>query len=195
MEVNKRFFDDLLKDRGLSLRQLSKRMDILPSQMSLTLNGKRRMQISEAVKIAQILGAPINEVMINAGIEAARSDRRRCDVLGILQGDGSVAAVQGSERTIAPEGLPEDCQAVQARTAESPLGWMDGWVFFCSGKQEPKELVGRFCWIKIEGGPEVLATIRRGYDPGTYTLMGPLASREMVSQRIEWAAPVVLTRH
>jgi len=192
METNKAFFEDLIRDRRLSLRQLAKRMDILPSQLSLTFNGKRRMQISEAVKIAQILGTPINEVMVNAGIEEAAMGRKRCKVVGAMAGIGVVNKTANIERTIAPEGLPTDSMAIQARTAETPLSWMDGWVFFCTVKQSPEELLSRFCYIGIDDGQEVMATIQRGYTPGTYNLSGPYQAS---SQRLSWACPVVQTRN
>lgn len=194
MDVKKSFFIDLLRDRKMSLRTLAKRMDILPSQLSLTFSGTRRMQIAEAVKIAQVLGAPINEVMVNAGIEEARTDRRRCKVVGFVNGQGEIdpPADGAIDKTLMPEGLPSDCEAVQARTVGTPLAWTDGWLYFSSGKQDPDDLEGRFVRAKIKDGPEVLATIRRGYEPGTFNLIGPCS---LVSQRIEWAKAVILTRH
>ncbi len=194
MTVNKSFFLDLLKDRSMSLRTLAKRLDILPSQLSLTFSGVRRMQISEAVKIAQILGAPLNEVMVQAGIEEARTDRRRCEVIGFMNGRGEVEKPPQGEvdRTLIPEGLSADVRAVQARTAHSKLDWMDGFLMFCNGKQEPDELLGRLVWAKIQGGNEVIATVRRGYSPGTYNLSGPFV---LESQRLEWAAQILLTKH
>lgn len=194
MVVNKSFFLDLLQDRGMSLRTLAKRLEILPSQLSLTFSGTRRMQIAEAVKIAQILGASLNEVMVNAGIEEARTDRRRCKVIGFLNGKGEVEPCDPDAitRTLIPEGLPAECEAIQARTSDTALAWADGWVFFTNGKQDPDELKGRFVRAKVKDGPEVVATIRRGYEPGTYNLSG---MSNLVSQRLEWASPILLTRH
>lgn len=194
MDVKKSFFLDLLRDKRMSLRTLAKRMDILPSQLSLTFSGVRRMQIAEAVKIAQVLGAPINEVMVNAGIEEARTDRRRCKVVGFLNGDCEVDAPADGviDKTLMPEGLSSECEAIQARTVGTPMAWADGWVFFSTEKQDPDDLEGRFVRAKIKDGPEVLATIRRGYEPGTFNLSGP---RNLVSQRIDWAKAIVLTRH
>lgn len=194
MEANKSFFEDLLRDRRLSLRQLAKRLDILPSQLSLTFNGKRRMQISEAVRIAQILGAPLNEVMLNAGIEEARTDRRRVTITGYINGNFEIEPGQpGSvDRTLLPDGLPADCQAFQARTAGTPLAWADGWVLFANGQQDPEELLGTFCIAQIKGGPQVIGTLGRGYDSGTYSLHGPIPR---TSQRLEWVSRVLYTRH
>ncbi|NTE96731.1 helix-turn-helix domain-containing protein [Agrobacterium tumefaciens] len=194
MSVNKSFFEDLLRDRKLSLRQLSKRLDVLPSQVSQTFNGKRRMQITEAVKIAQILGAPLNEVMIAAGIEEARMNARRCNVVGCMTGTGEVAVKEPDAviRTLLPDGLPPDAVAIQARTDETGLSWMDGWLFFVCGENKPEDSVGRFCRVQISGGPQVMATVRRGYESGTYNLSGPTS---MSSKRLDWASPVLLTRN
>ena len=194
MSVNKSFFEDLLKDRKLSLRQLSKRLEILPSQLSQTFNGKRRMQITEAVKIAQVLGAPLNEVMIAAGIEEARMNARRCTVVGCMSGAGEVV-LKGPDaviRTLLPDGLPPEAVAIQARTDESALSWMDGWLFFMAGEHKPEEMAGRFCRVQITDGPQVMATIRRGYEAGTYNLSGPTS---MASQRLDWASPVLITKN
>lgn len=193
MEVNKRFFEDLLKDRRLSLRSVARQMDILPSQLSLTLSGKRRMQIAEAVKLGQILGAPMAEVMIAAGIEEAKTDRRRCNVIGHLLGSGQVEMVEKGavERVMVPDGLPGEVCAIQARTIDSPFSYMDGWLYFVlAEKQEPSELIGCFTLAKLEDGPLVMGTLRRGYSTGTYNIhSGP---QNLTSQRIEWASKVVM---
>lgn len=194
MDTNKKFFEDLLRDRRMSLRQLSKRLDILPSQISLTFNGKRRMQISEAVRIAQILGAPINEVMLAAGIEEVRTDRNRVTISGYVDGQFEVTPPEpgGMDRTLLPDGLPADSRAIQARTAGTPVAWMDGWMFFVNGQQEPEELLGVFCLAKLDNGQEVVGTLGRGYEPGTYTLHGPV---QRTSQRIVSVARILMTRH
>lgn len=193
MPVNKRFFDDLMKDRRLSLRSIARQLDMLPSQLSLTLNGKRRMQITEAVKLGQILGAPMAEVMIAAGIEEARLDRRRCNVIGHLTGTGEVQLVEpGSvERVMVPDGLPDDVFAIQARTMDSAFSYMDGWVYFGSSeKQDPADLTGCFSLVQIVGGALMMGTIRRGYSTGTFNVQaGPM---NLTSQRIEWASKIIM---
>lgn len=197
MEVNKRFFDDKLRDRRLSLRSVAKQMDMLPSQLSLTLNGKRRMQIAEAVKIGQILGAPLADVMIAAGIEEAKHDRRRCNIIGHLVGGGEVSMTKidpvgkgAIERVIIPDGLPDNVEAIQARTHGSNFAHADGWLFFLSAeRQSPNELIGQFSAVQIENGPMVVGTIGRGYTSGTYNVMAwPL---NLESQRIEYAKRII----
>ena len=193
MAVNKRFFEDLMRDRRISLRSVARQLDMLPSQLSLTLSGKRRMQIAEAVKIGQILGAPMAEVMIAAGIEEARTDRRRCNVIGHLTGTGQVEMVDKGavERVTVPDGLPDEVCAIQARTIDSPFSYMDGWLYYVHAeKQEPGELIGCFTLAKLENGPLVMGTLRRGYSTGTYNVhSGP---QNLTSQRLEWASKVIM---
>lgn len=190
--MNKQFFDDLLVSRSLSLRQLAKRMDVLPSQLSLTFNGKRRMQMAEAVRLSQLLGASLNDVIAAAGITGTTA--RRCRVVGVLGGDGMVSTVEGDaiERVMVPDGMPEEVNAIQARTSDSPLAWMDGFVFFVNGEQAPQELLDRFSLVRLEDGRQVLATLRRGYTPGTFNLSG---FTPLQNQRVAAASPVLLTRH
>lgn len=67
--VNKRFFMDTMKDRQMSLREVAKRIDVWPAALSRSLDGKRKMQIAEAVSLAQVLNIPLPEVLQNAGIQ------------------------------------------------------------------------------------------------------------------------------
>lgn len=195
MEVNRPFFDGLLKDRRLSLRELARRMEMLPSQLSLTFKGVRRMQITEAVKISQILGAPVAEVMVAAGIEEAKLSRARATIVGIYTAEGHVIPNTGAERIVMPDNLPEFCEAIQARTEGTALAWIDGFITMAAPLSEEgiDALVGRYARVKIKDGPEVLATIRRGYEPNTYNLSGPMGT--LTNQVIEMAAPIYLTKH
>jgi len=54
------------------------------------------------------------------------------------------------------------------------------------------EVLGRICWVQLEGGQQVVSMVRRGYLAGTYNLSGPF---QQDSARIAWAKPVLLTVH
>lgn len=194
MTVDRRFFDTLMANKKLSLRALASRMDMKHSQLSLTFSGQRRMQLDEATKLAEIFGVPLHRIAEAAGVADARSNGKRVDVLGAMTGSGAVEIYGDGviERTIAPDGLPDNIIAVQAHTVDSPNSWMDGFVFFCvKPSQVEPDAIGRFCFAKIEDGPAVMATVRRGYRVGTFNLSGPYAKD---SERLEWASPVLLTR-
>jgi len=193
--VDRRFFETLMASKKMSMRALAARMGMTHSQLSLTFSGQRRMQLDEASMLAEILGAPLHRVAEAAGVARAKANGRRCDVVGCVTARGTVELYGPGiiERTQVPDaGLPDDVIAVQARTADTPASWMDGWVFFCSrtGEVEPDAL-GRFCLAKIAGGDVVLASLRRGYREGTFNLLGPYSAD---SVRLEWAAPIILTR-
>lgn len=193
--VDRRFFETLMASKKLSMRALAAKMDKTHSQLSLMFSGQRRLQLDEAAQLAEILGVPLHRVAEAAGVGKVRPTGRRIDVIGKMNGKGIVEVYPAGvvERTTAPEAeLPERAIAIQARTADTPSSWMDGWVFFCAKTDEIEpDAIGRFCLAKIEGGDTVLTTVRRGYRENTFNLSGPYPAE---SVRLEWAAPIIITR-
>lgn len=194
-DVDRRYFESLMQGKDLSLRALASRMGLAHSQLSLTFSGLRKMQIQEAAELATIFGEPLHRIVEAAGVTVPSHHNHRVAVIGAMQGDGTVALNQAGviERTHAPEQVPADGVAIQARTAGSAMDWLDGWVFFCEkpGRVDPAAL-GRFAFVQIKGGPAVMASVRRGYQAGTFNLMGPYNAD---SVRLESAALVVMTRN
>lgn len=195
-ELNTRYFKALLADKGMSLRDLAKVMGMNHSQLSLTITaGTRRLQLDEAAQLSQIFSRPLHEIVENAGVNVRPMAGRRVSVIGAVTGEGTVAlhASDVVERTTAPEDIIGEVSAVQFRTAGTPLDWMDGWVcFYRPASEVAPDVLGRLCVARIKGGPVVVATVKRGYSDGTYNLSGPV-TRE--SAHLEWAAPILLTRH
>lgn len=195
MTVNRRFFDNLIAERGLSLRQLATRMGMSHSQLSLTFSGMRRMQLEEACKLASILGVTLQKVAVEAGIEGARQAGRRATVIGALRGNGEVELYEGKgvvQRTNCPEGLPQNVEVIQARTADSPLSWLDGWLFYFDPETDGlTNSLGRLSYIELEDGRKVVAALRRGYQEGTYALSGPFNSE---SEKVASATPILMAR-
>lgn len=193
-EINKRYFEGLMADRKLSLRGLAQRLGMNHSQLSLTFSGARRLQLDEAAQLSSIFGRPLTEIAEAAGVTTMPVAGKRAQVIGTIGGDGTVS-LYGSEiveRVNAPEDLPPDCIAVQARTAGSPLGWMDGWLYFCRPHNGvDAALYGSLCLVKIKGGPAVVATVTRGYREGTFNLAGAYAAE---SVKLDWGTRVLLIR-
>lgn len=192
--MNKDYFLNLMAGRRMSMRGLAQRMGMQHSQLSLTLNGQRKMQLEEAAQLSQIFGVPLHQIVINTGIAVRPTSGRRTPVIGFVGTDGSVT-MNGPdviERTEAPDDLPDEAVAVQCRTAGSSLEWADGWVaFFRKAHAIDPEAIGRLSFVKIKDGPYALATVKRGYQPGTYNLSG-IMSRQNVP--LECAAPVLVVR-
>jgi hypothetical protein len=194
-EINRRYFEGLMADQGLSLRGLAKKMDMNHSQLSLALGGTRKFQLEEVAKISSIFGEPLHRVVENAGVSVRPVSGRMVPVVGAMQGDGTVATDEDAiERASAPEDLPEDAMAVQCRTAGTPLDWADSWVLFFRSPQQnvvDPAVLGRLSYCKIRKGPAVIATVRRGYREGTHTLSG-FYNKESAS--LEFAVPVLVIR-
>lgn len=193
--MNGKFFKDAIRDKKLSVRGVAAMLGMKQhSQLSSMLSGKRRMQLDEAIALSKILNIPLMDVIANAGFPEVMQNGRRVPVMGILRGSGEVEPVPpNTERALAPMGLPDDATAVQARTSETPLNWMDRWVFFCGERTTPgDEMIGRYCVIGITDGPVVVGMLRRGYDDTTFSISGPYSAE---SARVDWVCPVLVTRH
>jgi len=192
--VNKQYFLDLMTARKLSMRGLAKKLGMQHSQLSLTLSGQRRMQLDEAAALSQTFGVPLHDIVVAAGIESKPSTGKRIGVAGYLTRDGTVVMhpKETIERTEAPCALPESAVAIQFRTSESPLSWMDAWVaFYVPRDTIAPECIGRFSVCQIKGGPVVVATPKRGYHEGSFNLSGPV-TRENVE--LVWASPLLVCR-
>lgn len=194
-EINRRYFEGLMADRSMSLRGLAKAMGMSHSQLSLAFSGTRKLQLDEAAQLSQIFGQPLHTIVEAAGVSVRPVAGKRIAVVGAMRGDGTVEeyAPDVIERTSAPEDLPDDTVAVQCRTSGSSLDWLDGAVFFCrQHKGVDPTILGRLCFAKIKDGPAVIAAVKRGYREQTFNLSGTFV-RE--STPLEWATPVLITRH
>lgn len=196
MSVNKRFFMDTMKDRQVSLREVAKKIDVWPAALSRSLDGKRKMQIPEAVRLAQVLNVPLADVLQNAGIQEAGAVGRRCNIIGHLIDTGVVKPVPEGviERTTVPDSLPDEVVAVQAHTANSQASYCDGWITFFAEEQHPASLIGHFVLAYLEDGTMRSGSLRRGYGTGTFNLIGPLYG-QLESARIQTARRAILTLH
>ncbi len=193
--LNRRYFDSLMAGKKMSLRALAQRMGLSHSQLSLTFSGARKLQLDEAAQLSNIFGEPLHRIVENAGVSVHPSSGRRIAVVGVVRGDGTVEMHDASviERTNAPEDLPADAVAIQCRTSGTPLEWLDGWVFYCRDPQEVEPgCLGRFSLCKIKDGLFVVGTVKRGYQDGTFNLLGTFA-RENVT--LEAATPILFTRN
>jgi transcriptional regulator with XRE-family HTH domain len=195
IEPNRRYFDALLAEKKLSLRGLAAKMGMSHSQLSLTFSGVRKLTIEEAAQISKIFGEPIARVIENAGVTVRPERGRRVPVIGAVGGDGTVAMnkPKAIERATAPEDVPDDAVAIQFRTAGTPLDWMDGAVSFCRPFPGLTQgFIGRFCACQIRNGPLVMATPFRGYSENSCNLRGFYCGENI---ELDWAAPILLTRH
>lgn len=189
MSIDTRWFRAQLAERGLSQRQLARKLGLDQSAISLTFAGKRRMRFEEAADMARLLGLPVSEVLRHTGlpIDDGKPTVPLCSTYD-GHGESHCIGVEHAERVIPPQPMPEGSTAVQCRTAGSPLEHMDGWVIFCGPPTETIPL-DQFCRVKIRNGIKTLGVVRRGYKRGRHNLTGPAGV--LVDIDIEWAQPVV----
>ena len=64
---DKRYFRLLMADKEITLRGLAAKMGIGHSQLSLTMSGTRRLQLTEAAQLADLLGVSLQDVAEHAG--------------------------------------------------------------------------------------------------------------------------------
>lgn len=186
------FFRNAIADAGLSVRAVAAQLGMMShSQLSLTFSGKRKMQIGEAIGLSQILSIPLLDIIANAGFPEVV--QRGVPVIGVLRGNGAVEPVpENTERAAAPGGLPLDACAIQARTPDTALNWIDRWVFFCGSQAAPDDAaIGRFCLVR--GNDQMcVGMLRRGYESGYYGVSGP----SMVDRvKVDWIRPILMTRN
>jgi hypothetical protein len=133
---------------------------------------------------------PIEEVLQRAGVEAM-SAGHAIPVTGWLDGVCEVHLDPELGSVPHPGGeLEPGTTAIQARTAGSPIDYMDGWLLFAGPPAAggSAEHTGRLCVTRLSGGVTYLAQLRRGYRRGRWNLNGPAASMHDVP--LDWSSAV-----
>lgn len=176
-----------LQEKELSLRSVARMLGLDPSALSLAFRGKRRITMDEAVKIARIFGAPLEEVYAAAGIVVpAAAGLAVLD--GVIGPDMRVEPVDPT-RVTAPVPLPDGARALQFRTTASPADMWDRWVVFYDPRPQT-DVSGRLCVVTLPGGVRHVRTVRPGYRPKTWRLLSPF-NEPIDDIVIEAATPVL----
>ncbi len=133
--IDKAWFFQQLEQSDKSLRGLARHLDVDPSAVSRMLDGRRRMKMEEANRIALFLGVPVSEVLSHAGV-AIDLDGKPTRILlaATIDEDGKI------HRLTEPKPLPQTVIdrahaavgarngkviAAQVRAAKGPLAFMD----------------------------------------------------------------------
>lgn len=183
--IDTQWFVDRLDERRLSQRGLAKLLGLDSSAVSLMFRGKRDMKLTEAAQIAQLIGAPVDEVLHHAGVHEI-SRGARASVYGLLDSSGEIHAPTSQIEIDAPPGLPAGCVAIQSRAGDHT----DGWLYFLEMPTGiAADAVGRFCCVKIRNGVRTLAVVSRSYMPRRYAIAGTLSSD---AADLEYAEPILL---
>lgn len=206
MRINSQWFQEQTAAQGISLRTLAKRLKMDAGALSNTFNGKRRMTLADATKIAKAFSQPLETVLGHAGIpmEGLAPTTASVPVRGFVDGVLGVTWEKPKGPSHVPfpvvGGAAKGIVALRAQTTGSLLEPLDGALFFLKsplggkpsggGSAESKKAgdsVGKLCVVQVladktNGESWHLATIKRGYAPGRYSLfsLAGLAMKEDV---------------
>lgn len=184
-KIDTKWFVDRLAEKRLSQRGLAKLLGLDSSAVSLMFRGKRDMKLAEAAQIAQLLGAPVDDVLTHAGVHEI-SRGMRASVTGLMMPSGEIECVTDRIDVDAPPGLPAGSIAIQSRVGDHT----DGWLYFLEMPTGiAPDAIGRFCFVKMRNGVRTLAVVKRSYMPKMYALDGILSSD---AADLKYAQPVLV---
>lgn len=194
MRINTQWFTTRLADKQMSQRSMAKLIGLDPAAVSLLLRGKRKMTVEEAGQIADLLGVHVDEVLRHAGVRlTSRSQpaEGRVPVVGWIDGRGFVHDDKAKGPSVVeapPSG--EDCIAFRMQTD----GAFDGWVcYYRQIEGVSLEVLDRMCIVELENGQKLLRAVKRGYEPGFFTI-GGWGEERSDNVRLVTASPVLWMR-
>lgn len=170
------WFKGQLADKGMSQRELARRLKMQASAITLTFQGKRALQSDEAAALAGILGQPVDVVLGKAGVRLPRSvNDGYMQLTGYIDDKGELHRTRiggDGSRVAAPVGLPENAVAVRFHTAMSALDMWDGWIaFYVPSLTVQPDSFGRLSVVETKDGAKLVRVIRKGYDHGKFNLV------------------------
>lgn len=183
MAIDKKWFLQRLADRQLSQRKLARLMDVDASAITHVLNGKRRLQLTEAQRLARFLGVNTEDVLSHAGLKLKAHKAITSSVIGMVDEDGLIRPLNGL--SVESPSAHLSCLRVQAG-----LSALDGVLLFFDPSQMHAAdlLLGKLCILKQHDVDRV-GIPKRSLTPGRYTIS--LIASEMHDQVILQASPVL----
>lgn len=216
--VNKRWFQNAFTSRGITQRRVAKHLHLDPSAISLMLRGKRALKLDEAAELARLLALPVEDVMAQAGINT-----RTLESKGSLEIKGWVdeAWELHMEPPKGPRKAPPVAGGsgggsgsgglivARFQTTGTALDGLDGSLLYfpaLSAGVVSSEAVGRLSVVRVQDGRGkgggkgngsgrlLVRILKRGYQPGRYTLClmsGQVAEEDAL---VDAAVPVLWHR-
>ena len=106
LNIDTRWFQDRLSDRGVSQRKLARVLGLDPAAVSLMLHGRRKFTAREAVDVAGVLAVEVDEVLRHAGVKRGVVAGGG-GAGGAATGEGGAEGDGGGEVEVAPGGYLE----------------------------------------------------------------------------------------
>jgi repressor LexA len=186
--------EQALQKQGLSTQDLADRMGVYYEKARRWVKGDVRIGFEEAIAIAKAIECDPIEI---APDEFRKPPKPRTVPLVGYVGAGAMyypdpvsGAWVGFDEVEAPPDS-EDVVAVKARGESMEPVYRDGYLlYFRRDGRHPDELVGEDCIIQVRGGPAYVKTLRRGSEPGRFTLEA-YGGPAIENVEVEWASPIL----
>jgi len=198
MSINVKWFQDRIRDIGLSQRKISVQIANNPNTMSLILSGKRRVTHKELPTIARLLDTTSEEVLKHLGTQPAATTRtKEVPVIGIVDETGRV--LKSSMRTVEAPGLDgaKNFKAVIYKMTGRGAAWMHGWTLYFAEPARARDGVDvasldrlSVCEVGDAEG-RYIGVVQRALDRGFFDLLNMATGEPIVSSAtIRSAHPV-----
>ena len=205
--VNRKWFDDHMKDKQLTQRSLGERLGIQYSAVNLILKGERALKAPEAEILSRVFNVDLLEVLHAAGQlnlmtmtksyslqrDHALSQKSQfvpdASVTGWIDDNGLVhrQGVLGPTKVVTPLGISSQCSVLRFQTANHMNGWL---AYYIPTKTISPDAVDQLCVVECVDGRTLLRHVKRGYGNKDFTLV-PMAEGETETVLVETAAPVL----
>jgi len=168
---------------GITQSDLARRMGLTPGKINLILHGKRRLQMQEAVKASEIMDFPLP------------NENRTIAVMGYVGAGAEVFSV--SDNDVLHEvdmgfPIPPDLVGVIVRGDSMFPIFEDGdLVAYHGAEMSPDQAIGQTCVVQLADGRMLIKKVRRGSQPGLYTLSSANAP-DIEDVPLDWAREFVM---
>lgn len=196
--MEKRWFQDRLRQLGKTQRGLAVHMGLDPSRITEILNQSRSIKIEEAVEMAEYLETSLEDVVSKLGTFINRDAKASSLVVGYVGAGETVYSVDDHEKGSglykieAPQGEGGGVCVVVRGNSMSPR-FRDGEHLGYSREDglDLAKCFGRECVVQTKDGRQLVKIVEPGNVAGEVTLVS-VNSATPIEQNVpvEWVAPV-----
>jgi phage repressor protein C with HTH and peptisase S24 domain len=196
--MEKRWFQDRLRQLGKTQRGLAKHMGLDPSRITEILNQSRSIKVEEAVEMAEYLETSLEDVVSKLGTFVNRDVKASSLVVGYVGAGETVYSVDDHEKGSglykieAPQGEGGGVCVVVRGNSMSPR-FRDGEHLGYSREDglDLAKCFGRECVVQTKDGRQLVKIVEPGNTVGEVTLVS-VNSATPIEQNVpvEWVAPV-----
>lgn len=183
--------------RGLNQEDVAHDAGMSTSHYNRLENGKKTLTTKHLEKFSRILEVSQSDLLSEGGVTV-----QTVALVGYVGAgemyypDPETGPWEEIERVEAPPG-ETDVVAVRVRGDSMEPMYKDGYILYSRGPSgvPVDSCLGEDCLVQLRNGAAYLKTLRRGSEPGKYTLKSYNQAVEPIENvEIEWAAPIEWVR-